>query len=127
MAACTCTDIDEKRISDNVLFEEILEALPHARIVDEICNSTRMRQEAIKNLEPDVDLIIVVGGVNSSNTRRLLEMSKICHPNIESVMISDASKLNLSLLQNKNHIVISSGASTPENIIDEVYNKIVNY
>ena len=109
------------------IHEEILKAFPHARIVDEICASTRHRQEAITQLDDDVDLIIVVGDVNSSNTRRLLEISQTSHPCIDSLMISSADELDLSILQNKNHIVISSGASTPENIIDEVYNKIVNY
>ena len=109
------------------IHEEILKVIPNARKADEICASTRTRQEAISNLEDDVDLIIVVGDVNSSNTRRLLEISQTSHPCIQSLMISSADELDVSILQNKNHIVISSGASTPENIIDEVYNKIVNY
>ena len=74
----------------------------------------------------DVDLIIVVGDVNSSNTRRLLEIAQQCHPNIQSIMISDASELDKAFTANKNHIVISSGASTPMEIIDEVFNRI-NY
>ena len=106
--------------------EQILKVFPNARIANEICASTRLRQEAIKNIEKDVDLIIVVGDVNSSNTRRLLEIAQQCHPNIQSIMISDASELDKALTANKNHIVISSGASTPMEIIDEVFNKI-NY
>ena len=109
------------------IHKEILSVFPKARIADEICGSTRMRQEGIKNLPLDVDLIIVVGDINSSNTNRLLEIAKQCHPQVTSIMISCAEQLDLSLLQNKNHIVISSGASTPEYIIDEVYNLIVNY
>ena len=109
------------------IHEEILEVLPNARITNEICGSTRLRQEAITTLPDDVDLIIVVGDVNSSNTRRLLEIAKQTHPETESVMISDVNELEDAVWQNKNHIVISSGASTPEEIIDEVYNRIVNY
>ena len=105
----------------------ILESFPKARITNEICGSTRLRQEAIRNIDKDVDMIVVVGDVNSSNTRRLLEIAKQCHPNVESVMISEAKELDLKALQNKNHIVISSGASTPMEIIDEVYNSIINY
>lgn len=109
------------------IHEEILRVLPHARIADEICGATRLRQEAIKNVSSDVDLIVVVGDVNSSNTRRLLEIAKQIHPQVMSTMISSADELEESLLQNKNHIVISSGASTPNEIIDAVYNKIINY
>ena len=107
--------------------EAILKVFPNARIANEICGSTRLRQEAITALPDDVDLIIVVGDINSSNTRRLLEIAKQTHHSVESIMISDAKELNNSVWQNKNHIVISSGASTPEEIIDEVYNRIINY
>ncbi len=109
------------------IHERILRAIPHARIANEICGSTRLRQEAILSLPDDVDLIVVVGDSNSSNTKRLLEVAKASHPSVTSIMISEAKELDCLLLQNKNHIVISSGASTPEDIIDAVYNKIVNY
>ena len=109
------------------IHEDILKAIPNARIANEICGSTRLRQEAILSLDKDVDLIIVVGDNNSSNTRRLLEVAKASHPEVESHMIADASELDMRVCANKNHIVISSGASTPEDIIDAVYNKIVNY
>ena len=104
-----------------------MKAIPNARIANEICGSTRLRQEAILSLDKDVDLIIVVGDNNSSNTRRLLEVAKASHPEVESLMIADASELDMRTCANKNHIVISSGASTPEDIIEAVYNKIVNY
>ena len=109
------------------IHDELLKAFPKARIADEICPSTRLRQEAIQKLPKDVDLIIVVGDVNSSNTRRLLEIAQQTHPSTASIMISEAKELDLSLIENKNHIVISSGASTPNEIIDEVYESIVNY
>ena len=79
------------------------------------------------NIDSTVDLIIVVGDKKSSNSNRLLEIAKQYHPSIESVMISDFASLDKGLIANKNHIVISSGASTPEEIIDEVYKGIMNY
>ncbi len=109
------------------IHKEILAVIPHARIANEICSSTRMRQEALMNIEDDVDAIIVVGDFNSSNTRRLLEIAKQTHPNTFSIMISNEKELDASLFENKNHIVISSGASTPQEIIDAVYNKLINY
>ncbi len=119
------TTLNIKEISD--IHNEVLRVFPKARIANEICSSTRLRQEALLNIESDVDLIIVVGDVNSSNTRRLLEIAKQAHPNIESVMISSEQELSSSMYANKNHIVISSGASTPQEIIDAVYNKLINY
>ena len=108
------------------IHKEILESFPHARIANEICGTTRLRQEAIKGIDKDVDLIVVIGDLKSSNTKRLLEIAMQCHPDIESVMISDADELKKVNWQNKNHIVISSGASTPQEIIDAVYNKMIN-
>ena len=107
--------------------KEILDSFPKARIANEICASTRLRQEAIINIDSTVDLILVVGDVKSSNSKRLLEIAKQSHPNVESIMISSFKDLDCSLLENKNHIVISSGASTPKEIIDEVYNGVLNY
>ena len=109
------------------IHEEILKVFPHARVANEICGSTRLRQEAIQNISSDVDLIIVVGDNKSSNTRRLLEIAKQSHPQVESVMISEAKELENISWHNKNHIVISSGASTPLEIIDEVYQTLINY
>ncbi len=109
------------------IHKEILKVIPKARIANEICNATRLRQEAIKELDNQVDGIIVVGDKASSNTKRLLEIAKATHPNIESIMISDDSELRDKFLQNKNHIVISSGASTPEKIINVIYKRILDY
>ena len=106
------------------IHDEILSKIPNARITDEICSSTRRRQEAIKQINDDTDLIIVVGDQKSSNSNRLLEVARLSHPEIESIMISDVSGLNMSSLENKKHIVISSGASTPQEIINAIYNKI---
>lgn len=106
------------------IHQEILAHVPRARITDEICSSTRRRQEVIKEIQDDVDLIIVVGDQKSSNSNRLLEVARLSHPAILSLMISDAAQLDESLLKNKKHIVISSGASTPDEIIDAIVNKI---
>lgn len=106
------------------IHKDILSRVPGARITDEICSSTRKRQEAIKEIGDDVDMIIVVGDQKSSNSNRLLEVAKLSHPQIESIMISDASGLDVERIRNKKHIVISSGASTPDEIIDAIYDKI---
>ena len=104
----------------------ILSHLPHARIENEICNATRTRQEAILNIKEDVDAIIVIGDHHSSNSRRLFEIAKMKYPRIDSYLVEDVSQLDPSLLKNKNHIAISSGASTPLFLIDEVYHYLLN-
>lgn len=107
------------------IHKDILKHIPGARILDEICSSTRQRQEAIQKIdESEVDFIIVVGDKKSSNSTRLFEMAKLCHPHIDSIMISNASELDLDVIKDKKSIAISSGASVPDEIIDEIFNKI---
>lgn len=102
--------------------KDISTHFPKARITNEICSSTRRRQQAITELKEDeVDLIIVVGDKKSSNSTRLFEVAKQSHPNITSVMISSLSDLNKDVLLNKKHIVISSGASVPDETIDAIF------
>ena len=98
----------------------------NAIIQNEICNSTRKRQEAIVNLPDDVDLIVIVGDKASSNTNRLLEIAKASHPKAESYLVSNVGELDKNTVINKNHIAISSGASTPTETIKMVYEEIVN-
>lgn len=108
------------------MHEEIKKHLPNGRIQNEICNSTRIRQENIVNLKDDVDLILIVGDPLSSNTNRLLDVSKQFHRNIESKLISNVGQISKEEIINKKHIVISSGASTPIETINMIYSYIVN-
>ena len=101
-------------------FEDIKAHIPDARVLEEICNTTRLRQEAVIALPDDVDLIIVVGDIYSSNTKRLYEIARMAHPETLSVMVSELHELNLSLLKEKKHIAIASGASTPLSAIEEI-------
>ena len=108
------------------IHDEIKSHFARAIIQNEICNSTRKRQEAIVNLDKDVDLIVIVGDKASSNTNRLLEIAKSSHPNAESYLVSNVGELDKNVIINKNHIAISSGASTPTETINMVYEEIVN-
>ena len=94
--------------------------LPKARIMDEICPATRLRQEALINIADDVDLILVIGDKNSSNTNRLLEIAKTNHPEIDSYLVSDLDELKNIDINKKKHVAIASGASTPKKEIDKI-------
>lgn len=107
------------------LFNDVLSRFPHARISNEICPTTRQRQEAILNVK-DVDAIIVVGDKVSSNSNRLFEIAQKSHPDIYVSMISGVDELDINELRNKKHIAISSGASTPSDVVDEIYNKLIS-
>ena len=107
------------------LYEDIKKHVESVRISNEICPTTRLRQEAVINIK-DADAIIVVGDQVSSNSKRLFEIAKKFHPNSLVIMVSDVNELPLNELKNKNHIAISSGASTPSDVIDLIYQKLIN-
>lgn len=107
--------------------KNILNVFPNARINNEICAATRTRQQAVINLSDDVDLIIVVGDKKSSNCNRLLEIAKTSHPNVPSYLVSGPNDFDTRILINKNHVAISSGASTPLESINAIYDLIKNY
>ena len=107
------------------LYNDIKNHIPNARISNEICPTTRQRQEAVQ-LVKDVDAIIVVGDQVSSNSKRLYEIAQAFHKDAFVCMVSDVNELPLEELQNKNHIAISSGASTPSDVIDIIYDKLIS-
>ncbi len=95
---------------------------PHYKVFDTICDSTEKRQAEIKQLADTVDAIIVVGGRNSGNTRRLAEVSRgtgkaTFHIETEA----DLGALDAEDLLSHSSIGITAGASTPNWIINRVY------
>lgn len=85
---------------------------------DDICYATQNRQDAIKTLAKDTDLILVVGSPNSSNSNRLKELSEKL--GTTAYLIDNASEINLDWLKDVNNIGISAGASAPELLVKEV-------
>ena len=89
---------------------------------DSICYATQNRQDAVKVLASDCDLVIVVGSPNSSNSNRLREVAQ--NQGIESYMVDNASFLDASWLIGKQRIGVSAGASAPEVLVKEVVAKL---
>lgn len=106
------------------IFEKIQSFYPDAEINNEICAATRIRQEAIQKLDNSVDTVIVVGDKNSSNSNRLYEISKAHNKNASTYFVSNESEITQDMVLNKNHIVIASGTSTPNDIVKKVALKI---
>ena len=99
----------------------------NAEIEDEICPTTRLRQEAIEKLDDSFDLIIVVGDIASNNSKKLLEIAKTSHPHTSSIMISSLNEFDKEMLKNKKKVALASGASTPNKTINDIYSFIKNY
>lgn len=89
---------------------------------DSICYATQNRQDAVKVMARDCDLVIVVGSPNSSNSNRLREVAQ--NQGIESYMVDNASYLDPAWIVGKKRIGVSAGASAPEVLVQEVINKL---
>jgi len=90
-------------------------------IIDTICHDLRERQAAALELANRADLMLVVGGRSSANTNRLAE---ICAQVTETHLIETAAEIKPAWLKNKKHIGVTSGASTDEQTVEEVMQKL---
>lgn len=91
------------------------------RVFNTICDATFENQDAARELSQEVDIMIVIGGKNSSNTKQLLN---ICEENVVSYLIEDETELENKWFENKKLCGVTAGASTPDWIIQNVINKI---
>lgn len=106
--------------------QKISKKYPNAKFLNGICNASTKRQEALMNLEDDVDLIYIVGGSNSNNSKTLFNLASKLYQNKVVKLIQNASDINKKDLIGLSHIVLSSGASTPKEVILEIKNKLLN-
>ncbi len=94
------------------------------RVINTICDATSIRQQSTLELAKDSDIMIVIGGRNSANTKML---AIICKNIVETYHIEIASELKKDWFKNKKKIGITAGASTPDWSITKIYNKITYY
>ena len=91
------------------------------RVFNTICNATFENQEAVRELSREADIVIIVGGKNSSNTKQLFNIAKA---NCEAYLIESEDELKKEWFLNKNLCGISAGASTPEWLVEKIISKI---
>lgn len=120
LAAQTTQDKEEFEAIKDCLLEKI----PDLPIMDTICTATKERQQEALSIAREVDFMIVVGGKNSGNTRRLAQVAgsqetPCCH-------IERVEELPLEQLIDCTTIGLTAGASTPEDVIHEVYQTLIH-
>ncbi|MCH8329058.1 MAG: 4-hydroxy-3-methylbut-2-enyl diphosphate reductase [Nanoarchaeota archaeon] len=93
--------------------------------IDTICNPTKQRQSDTEEIAKKADVMIVVGGKNSSNSKELV--AKCREMNVETYFIQSAEQLKKEWFEDKENVGISAGASTPDITINEVVEKIKFY
>ncbi|MEJ5338578.1 MAG: 4-hydroxy-3-methylbut-2-enyl diphosphate reductase [Aquificaceae bacterium] len=92
------------------------------KVINTICNATSERQEDVYTLAPHVDVMVIVGGKNSGNTRRLYEIAKSLNP--KSYHIETPEELKEEWFEGAKKVGITAGASTPDWIIGQVVDSI---
>ena len=106
--------------------DDILKHIPGARIEQEICAATRLRQEAVTRIDKDTDLIIVVGSNKSSNSNKLFDIASTNYKDASVYMVNNLSELKALDIEGKKKAAVVSGASTPKYIVDEIYSYLLS-
>ena len=102
----------------NILITKVFDL----RFVNTICFPTRRNHEQIKNLSEICDIMIVIGSFTSANSKRLTELAKM--RNERTFQVTCAEDLDIDWFQQSDTVGISAGASTPDNIINQVLEEI---
>ena len=102
----------------NILMNKVVDL----RFINTICFPTKRNQEQIKELSEKCDVMFVIGSFTSANSKRLTDLSK--ERNKRSYQVTCALDINEKWLEDCNVVGISAGASTPDNIIEEVLKRI---
>src|SRR5881392_1617241 len=112
-------------ISDAMrVIEAIKKRFPNIRYPakDDICYATTNRQAAVTQISPEVDLVLVVGSKNSSNSARLVERAR--EAGKEAYLIDDESEVSDSWLDGKKSVLVTAGASAPEHLVKELLERL---
>lgn len=111
--------------------KEVIEALRNrfpkivGADVKDICYATQNRQAAVREAAAMVDVILVVGAHNSSNSNRLCEVGR--NAGVATYLVEEPAKLDVSWLEGKRSVCITAGASAPEKLVQEVIEKLRDY
>jgi 4-hydroxy-3-methylbut-2-enyl diphosphate reductase len=89
---------------------------------DDICYATQNRQEAVEQLANEVELILVVGSPNSSNSNRLVEVAK--RSGVLAELIDSANDIDPKWLEGINSVGLTAGASAPEILVEQVSERL---
>ncbi len=98
---------------------------PQAEVefIDTVCQPTKLRQKAAEDLAADCDVVVVVGGANSNNTRELVRTSALKGARVHHVQ--HAEDLEVSWFEGAANVGLTAGTSTPDNVIDAVEAKLM--
>jgi 4-hydroxy-3-methylbut-2-enyl diphosphate reductase len=95
-----------------------IDHISELRVINTLCGATTNQQAATHELAGEVDLMIVVGGRESANTRHLAEVSR--ERGVETYHVESADEIDAAWLPGHDKVGVAAGASTPDTVIDDV-------
>ena len=105
------------------LIDKVRERYPNVEVYNEICMATQLRQEAVAEVAPQADLVIVVGDKRSNNSNRLVQVAEELG-GTEAHLVDTAADIDPEWLKGRKRVAVTSGASTPTQITREVIRKL---
>lgn len=119
----TTLSLDETR----EIVERLKQRFPAIRgpAADDICYATQNRQQAVKAAAASCDLLLVVGSRNSSNSRRLVEVS--AKNGVPAYLVDDASEVSPDWLNGVSTVAVTAGASAPENLVQDLLARLRSF
>lgn len=111
-----------RKIDDYLkITDYLIKSHKEVRVFNTICNATFENQEAVRDLSQEADIVIIVGGKNSSNTKQLFNIAK---ENCEAYLVESEDELKKEWFKDKKLCGISAGASTPEWLVEKIISNI---
>ena len=111
-----------RKIDDYLkITDYLIKSHKEVRVFNTICNATFENQEAVRELSQEADIVIIVGGKNSSNTKQLFNIAK---ENCEAYLVESEDELKKEWFKDKKLCGISAGASTPEWLVEKIISNI---
>ena len=111
----TTLSVDDAEVIISALRERFPSIAGPSR--DDICYATQNRQEAVKDLVPEADVVLVLGSQNSSNSLRLAELARCLGK--QAFLIDGAGEISDDWFRGKQTVLITAGASAPEDVVQE--------
>lgn len=108
----------------HLIYNEIKNKYSDAILINEQCNATSLRQNAILNCNSKIDLFYIVGDTNSNNSKKLCALAS---QKAKTFLINDVNDININDLRNCTCVAVSSGASTPTYLTNQVIEYLENF
>jgi len=124
VAVLSQTTETESHFADFVqtLLSKHMDEISELRVINTLCNATTSQQEATQELAQQVQLMVVVGGRESANTRHLADVAR--EQGVETYHVESANEIDAAWLAGRDRVGVAAGASTPDAVIDDVVDRL---